>query len=132
MRLTYAGAPAGVGASCHYVGDKVGEGRMTLIESTPHERVAVRAEFIRPFAATDTIEFTLHPAAEGVAVTWAMSGQQSFVNRALSLFVSTDRIVGKHFEKGLAALKRVSEAEAAQLRADTINLSLDALVPPPE
>jgi hypothetical protein len=128
MRLTYTGAPAGVGASCYYVGDKVGEGRMTLIESTPHERVAIRAEFIKPVAATDTIEFTLRPAADGVAVTWAMSGQRSFVSKALSLFVSMDRIVGKHFERGLAALQRVSEAEA-QLRADTISLSLDVPMP---
>lgn len=114
MRKTYAGAPAGVGATFHYVSDKVGEGRMTLIESRPYERVAIRAEFIKPMAATNTIEFTLTPVPEGVSATWAMSGDQTFLGKAISLFVNMDRMVGTQFEQGLAELKEVSEAEATR------------------
>ena len=85
---------------------------MTLTEIDPHRRIAVRAEFIKPFAATNDVEFTLQPAANGVAVTWAMSGRNNFVGKAVALFVGMDRMVGGEFEKGLAQLKRVSEAEA--------------------
>lgn len=112
MRLTYGGAPAGVGASYHFVGPKLGEGRMTVTESAPNERVAVRAEFIKPMAATNRIEFTLRPVPEGVLVTWAMSGRNSFLAKAFSVFVDMDEMVGGKFEQGLVDLKRVSEEEA--------------------
>jgi uncharacterized protein YndB with AHSA1/START domain len=112
IRITHSGAPSGVGAAYHFAGKKAGEGRMTVTETTPNQRVAVRAEFIRPMAATHQVEFTLQPVAEGVAVTWAMSGKNSFVGKAVSLVMNMDRMVGGEFEKGLAGLKRVSEAEA--------------------
>jgi hypothetical protein len=112
IRLTFSGAPSGVGASYHFVGEKMGEGRMTLAEVRPNERVAVRGEFIKPFAGTHDIEFTLKPAAGGVAVTWAISGRNRFVGKAISLFIGTDRMIGGPFEQGLADLKRVAEDEA--------------------
>ena len=112
MTVTHAGAPMGVGASYHYVSDKVGEGRMTVTESTPHERVGVEARFIKPFAATNAIAFTVKPSAGGVTVTWEMRGDQTLVGKAISLFVKMDTMIGKDFEKGLADLKQLSEAEA--------------------
>src|SRR3712207_5444193 len=41
VKKSYSGAPSGVGASYHYVGDQVGEGRMTLTQATLNERVGV-------------------------------------------------------------------------------------------
>ena len=111
-RVTYAGADGSVGSSYHFAGKKMGEGRMTLTEIAPHERVLVEARFIKPFAATNTIEFTLTPAADGVRVTWSMYGKQTFLGKALSLFMSMDGMMGKEFEAGLAELKRVAEVEA--------------------
>jgi hypothetical protein len=109
MKKTFEGSPSGVGAAFHYVAPKAGEGRMTLIESEPNERVAIKAQFIKPFAATNEIEFTLRPASDGVAVTWAMTGRNSFVFKLFALFVNPDRLLGKSFEQGLADLKRVAE-----------------------
>lgn len=115
VRRSYVGAPSGVGAVYHYVGNgKVGEGRMTMTEVTPGERVAIKAEFIKPFAAINQTEFTLEPVAGGVSVTWAMSGRQPFMGKAISLVMNMDKVVGKEFETGLAELKRVSEAEATR------------------
>jgi uncharacterized protein YndB with AHSA1/START domain len=111
MKKTYEGA-GGVGASYHYVSPSAGEGRMTFTALQPHERVGIRAEFIKPFAATNQVEFTLRPAAGGVTVTWAMSGSNNFLGKAFSLFMNMDRMVGGQFEKGLADLKGLSEAEA--------------------
>lgn len=123
LKKTYEGAPSGVGASYHYVGNrKVGEGRMTVTESEPNDRVVIKAEFIRPMAATNRVEFTLKPVAGGVSVTWAMSGDQPFLGKAISLFVNMDRVVGAEFENGLVQLKRVSEEEAAR-RAGTAHES---------
>jgi uncharacterized protein YndB with AHSA1/START domain len=117
MKKTFEGTPAGVGAAYHYVSPSAGEGRMTFTDVRPHERIAIRAEFIKPFAATNDVEFTLKPAPRGVTVTWAMSGRNPFLGKAISLFVNMDRMVGGQFEHGLADLKRVSEAEAGTASA---------------
>jgi len=114
MKLTYLGAAAGVGAGYHYVSEQSGEGRMTVTESAPNQRVAVKAEFIKPFAATNQIEFTLAPAANGVAITWAMRGNNNFLGKAIGLFVNMDKMIGAQFEKGLADLKQVAEQEAGR------------------
>jgi hypothetical protein len=112
MTMTYSGPAAGAGASYHYVSKTAGEGRMTIIESTPNERVAVRAEFIKPFTATNRIDLTLEPTTSGVSITWAMSGPQPFLGKAISMFMSMERMVGSQFEKGLADLKRLAEDDA--------------------
>jgi hypothetical protein len=117
IQVTYEGAPEGVGASYHYTSEQAGEGRMTLVESIPGERVAVRAEFIKPFAATNDIEFTITPNAEGVSLTWTMSGDNNFIGKAISLFIDMDEMLGAEFEKGLVDLKRLSEEEAARRQA---------------
>lgn len=112
-RLTFSGPEAGVGSSYHFTGDRMGEGRMTIAELVPNRRVAIRAEFIKPMAATHRIEFTLEPVRGGTSLTWAMSGRNGFLGKAVSLFVGMDRMVGGEFEKGLADLKRISEAHPA-------------------
>lgn len=112
MQRTYGGPAAGVGSTYHYVSDKVGEGRMTIAALDPDRRVAVAAQFIKPFAANNDVEFTLAPAGEGTRVTWEIRGRNNFVSKAMSLVINMDKMIGGDFEKGLADLKRVSEDEA--------------------
>jgi uncharacterized protein YndB with AHSA1/START domain len=114
MKRTYAGPASGVGAVYSYAGNsKIGAGRMTVTDCRPAERLALRAEFLKPMTATNEIEFTLTPVVDGVAVTWAMSGAQKFVCKLFSLVMSADRMVGSTFENGLAQLKSVCEQKAA-------------------
>jgi uncharacterized protein YndB with AHSA1/START domain len=113
MVRTFEGPPSGVGAAYHFAGPKIGEGRMTFAAIEPDRRVEVTAQFIKPFSATNRIEFTVQPAPSGsVVVTWAISGRNTFVTRAFSVFVNMDKMMGRDFETGLADLKRISEAEA--------------------
>ncbi len=74
---------------------KVGEGRMTITESRPHELVRIRLEFVRPFAATNTAEFAFKPEGGRTAVTWSMYGHNNFVGRAIFLFVNMDKTAAK-------------------------------------
>src|SRR5215217_6975217 len=47
---TFSGPAAGAGARLAWVGNKqVGEGRMTITDSRPEERVIMRLEFFKPF-----------------------------------------------------------------------------------
>lgn len=120
MRTEQSGPAAGAGASYRWSGnDEVGEGRMTIIEAVPNQRVAIRLEFIRPFAAVNSSVFTLRPEGDGTRVTWSMSGDQNLVGKAFSLLRSNDAMIGPDFEKGLAALAPVVEHVAIESRAST-------------
>ena len=111
MKKSFEGAPAGVGAIYRWSGNhEVGEGRTTIIESRPHDLIRVKLEFVRPFAATNTAEFTFRPEGERTAVTWSLAGRNDFMGKAVGLFMNMDRMVGGDFEKGLARMKSVVEA----------------------
>ena len=111
-RKTYDGPSAGVGASFAWVGNvEVGEGRVTITHSRPSELVRARLDMIKPLAASNLVEFTLVPQGDHTVVTWSMVGRNGFVSKALGLVMNMDRMVGGQFEKGLANLKTVTEAE---------------------
>jgi uncharacterized protein YndB with AHSA1/START domain len=111
MKQTYEGVPAGVGAIYAWTGNnEVGEGRMTITESRPSDLVRVKLEFFKPFAATNTAEFTFKPEGNQTAVTWSMFGQNNFMAKAIHLFMNMDKMIGGQFEKGLASMKSVVEA----------------------
>jgi hypothetical protein len=68
-------------------------------------------EFIKPFAATNTVTFSFEDTTQGTKMTWVMDGRNGFVGKAFSLLVNMDKTVGGDFERGLAGLKVVAEAE---------------------
>jgi uncharacterized protein YndB with AHSA1/START domain len=111
MKTTYQGRDGEVGASYAWLGDdKVGEGRMTITGLTPPRRVVVRLEFLKPWKATNETSFDLAEEPGGTRVAWIMKGENTFMGKAMSLFMDMDRMVGGDFEKGLAALKGLAEA----------------------
>jgi uncharacterized protein YndB with AHSA1/START domain len=113
VKNSFEGPPAGKGATFSWAGNsKVGEGRMTIVESRPDELVRIKLEFLKPFAATSTAEFAFKPDGERTAVTWSMYGNNGFINRAVFLFVNMDKALGGEFEKGLASMKSAAEASA--------------------
>jgi hypothetical protein len=74
MKETYEGPTAGPSAVYTWAGNNnVGAGRMTLVENRPSERIRIALEFFRPFAATNTAEFTFRPEGNGTLVTWTLS-----------------------------------------------------------
>lgn len=110
MKRTFSGAEKGQGAVYAWAGNsKAGEGSMKIVETTPATRVTIALDFLKPFKASNTAEFTLLPRDGGTEVTWAMYGPSPFVTKIIHLFFSMDGMVGKDFEAGLANLKRLSE-----------------------
>ena len=111
MKQTYEGEPAGAGAVYKWSGNnEVGEGRMVLTESRPSDLIRIDLEFFKPFAATDTAEFTFRPEGNQTAVTWSISGEKNFIAKAVHLFMNMDKMIGGQFEKGLADMKSVVES----------------------
>jgi hypothetical protein len=112
MERTHTGPPSGPGATYAWKSEsgKVGQGRMTIEKSEAPTRVVVTLEFIKPFAATNTVTFSFDATAEGTKVTWAMDGRNGFMGKAFALLMNMDKTVGGDFERGLVALKAVAEA----------------------
>lgn len=111
MKQTYEGAPAGTGAIYSWAGNnEVGEGRMTITESRTNEMIGIKLEFLKPFAAVNTTEFSFAPEGNQTRVVWSMSGKNNFMAKAFDLFMNMDKMVGSDFEKGLRQMKSVVEA----------------------
>ena len=110
LKRQYEGPQAGTGAVYAWQGNKdVGEGRMIITESKPAERVRIKLEFFKPFAATNQAEFSFQPAGDSTTVTWSMTGQNNFLSKAICMFVNMDKMVGGMFEQGLTQMKTVVE-----------------------
>lgn len=115
MKKTYEGPATGAGAVYSWTGnDKVGEGRMTITDSRPGESVAIKLEFIKPFAAVCNTTFTFSPQGTATKVSWTMEGSNNFVAKAFTLFMNMDDMIGKDFEKGLAQLRTQAETAARE------------------
>lgn len=114
-KAIYEGEPSGKGAIFRWAGNnQVGEGRQTIIESRTNQLIQIKLEFLKPFKATNTAEFTFKPLGEQTLVRWSMAGDNNFVGKAMSLFMNCDKMVGDQFEKGLAQLNEVAKAKKAK------------------
>jgi Polyketide cyclase / dehydrase and lipid transport len=105
---TFEGPSAGKDAVMGWSGnDDVGEGRMTIVESKPAEAIRLKLDFVKPFEGTSDVNFAFTPAGDKTKVTWSISGEQSFIERAICLLmgVNMDSMIGGDYEKGLANLK---------------------------
>jgi uncharacterized protein YndB with AHSA1/START domain len=111
MTREYSGPTAGRGAVYRWKGNSdVGEGRMTITDIRPAEQIVIQLDFLEPMAATSITEFKLAPSGQGgTYVTWTMSGNHNFVGKAMTIFMSMDKMVGKDFEEGLANMKDIAE-----------------------
>ena len=111
MQTTYEGPASGVGAGYAWQGNKdVGKGNMRIVESVPGRKVGMNLEFIEPFASRARTDIDIAPEGGGSRVSWTMRGDNNFMSKLMSVFVSMDRMIGKDFEEGLANLKRVAES----------------------
>jgi Polyketide cyclase / dehydrase and lipid transport len=116
MKQAYEGAPVGPGASYTWAGNnEVGEGRMTIIESRPSELIRIKLEFFKPFAATNTAEFTFKPEGNQTIATWSMFGDKNFMAKAVHLFMNMDKMIGGQFDTGLASMKSIVEGTPPKL-----------------
>lgn len=111
LKRTYSGSPSGTGAVYEWQGNnKVGAGRMQIMEAVPPSRIMIKLDFFKPFEAHNTAEFILNSGRDSTNVTWAMYGPQPYMAKLMSLFMNMDRMVGTQFETGLTNLKHLSES----------------------
>ncbi|MYR06501.1 transcriptional regulator [Gordonia sp. SID5947] len=111
----HAGAANGVGAKYGWSGNrKAGKGTMEITDVTEPTRVAVAVAFEKPMKSTSTSVFTLAPRGAQTEITWTMTGPHSLFSRIAGPLGLFDKLIGKDFEKGLAALKYEAEIAHGQ------------------
>jgi uncharacterized protein YndB with AHSA1/START domain len=110
LKRSYSGAASGKGAVYGWEGNKnVGSGRMEITDSSAPSKIVIKLDFLKPFEAHNTAEFTMLPQGDATSVTWRMHGPASFVSKLMQVFMNLDNMVGKDFETGLANLKNLTE-----------------------
>lgn len=109
LKRSFAGGAAGVGATYAWESEVVGHGRMEIAEATPSD-VRIKIDFLKPFECHNVVDFTLRRQGDATVVRWAMHGPQPYFGKLVGLFMDMDRVVGRDFEQGLAALKTVAES----------------------
>ncbi|MBA3936141.1 MAG: SRPBCC family protein [Planctomycetes bacterium] len=113
MTRTISTPSHGPGATYAWHGNaKAGAGTMTISESAPSSRIAMRLVFTRPFRADNQVRFEVQPEGEGCRVSWIMEGRHGFMGKAMSMICDMDRMIGRDFEQGLANLDTVAHAAA--------------------
>jgi hypothetical protein len=110
LQRSYSGAASGKGAVYEWNGNKnVGTGRMEILEAPAPGKVVIKLDFLKPFEAHNTAEFTLLPRGDTTNVTWLMHGPAPLLSKVMQVFINMDNMVGKDFATGLANLKRITE-----------------------
>ncbi|MFM9975928.1 MAG: SRPBCC family protein [Beijerinckiaceae bacterium] len=100
----------GIGAYQEWKGNnKVGEGRMEIVESAALSRIVYRLDFLRPMKAQNRAVFTLTDTGGATEVTWEMDGPSPLLSKIMDTLMNMDKMIGRDFENGLANLKKLSE-----------------------
>lgn len=119
MKKSLSETTVGQGARYAWEGNsEVGSGTMTIRDSERPTRVTLDLAFQTPFEAENVVQLSVTPQGPGCEVSWALSGNNDFMGKAFSLFMDMDDMVGKDFERGLAKLKAVTEADEKRIAAE--------------
>jgi uncharacterized protein YndB with AHSA1/START domain len=110
MTRSFSGAESGRGAVYAWEGNKnVGSGRMEILDASTPSKITIKLDFLKPFEAHNTAEFTMLPQGDATSVNWVMHGPAPFLSKMMQVFMSMDKMIGKDFEAGLANLKGIAE-----------------------
>ncbi|MDQ2089632.1 SRPBCC family protein [Marimonas arenosa] len=110
VRLAWSGPDNGIGNRLDWRSDhpKVGSGTQIITESVAGKRVTTDLDFGQMGGAQ--ADYTLEPAGTGTLITWHFTTDLGMNPLRRWLGLMMDRWVGTDFERGLADLKRMAEA----------------------
>ena len=113
VEITFTGPTDGVGQTMHWQSDNpnVGSGAQSITRLEPDSEVETALDFGDQGMATAIIE--LDPDETGTEVIWSFTTDLGFNPIARYFGLMFGEWIGGDYEKGLAKLKTVAEAEAA-------------------
>ena len=112
MKRTFSGAEHGKGSVYEWDGNsEAGAGRLEIVEAAEPSKLVLSLDFTRPMETRNMVEYMLRPEGDATNVNWSMHGPMPFVSKVMCVFFDMDEMVGGMFEKGLADLKTLAEAD---------------------
>lgn len=103
------GPVAAVGSKWAWDGKELGKGSLTIQEVEKDHSVHSKLVIIAPMASTADDHMRLEATANGTKITWTNTGSLDYpLGRYVGLMIQG--MLGPQYEKGLANLKRVTEA----------------------
>ncbi len=121
--ISISGPPRGAGASIAWDGHIIGQGRQTIVESIPYERVGIQIEFADQAPAKAT--FTVSTGDDMTRVAWLQEIDYGFNLGGRYLGLIQDSIFGPEQEKGLGRLKQLAESLP---KADFSDIEIEHIV----
>ena len=121
--IDIGGPPRGTGASIAWDGPIIGQGRQTIVESVPYERIAIRFEFADQAPATTVFELSTGDGMTNVVCLHEIDHGFNLGGRYLGLL--QDSIIGPELQDGLQHLKELAESLP---RADFSDIEIERLV----
>lgn len=113
-KVSFEGPDSGQGAAMSWAGnEKVGKGKMWIVESRPNDAVKLKADWVEPYEGSSNSEFAFKGEGEKTEVSWTMSSQHNFLEKAMCLIMNGKKMIGDDMEKGLAQMKASAETGPA-------------------
>jgi len=106
-QVDISGPPRGIGARIAWNGQIIGQGRQSIVESVPHERISTRLNPGKRHPATDV--FSLARENGMTRLSWRHEREFGFQLAGRYYGLALERIVGPEQEQGLTALKSLAE-----------------------
>lgn len=111
MKKTFHGIDGTVGAKMDFEGNsEAGSDSLELLKVMPNHFVDIKLIMSEPMRAENFITYKLIPEAGRTRFVWTMAGDGGFIGKLMSVLIDCDAMIGGQFEKGIANLKRVVEA----------------------
>jgi len=103
------GAPGKPGHKQSWDGKKIGSGHMKLAEVIPGQRLDYELFFVKPWKSQSKATFEFGQEGQATWVSWSMEGTLPIFLFFLKKKMSA--MVGRDYERGLAMLRELMEAE---------------------
>lgn len=108
---THTTQVTGVGLDSYmtWKGKNSGEGKMTIAEVKINHKIKINMEFYAPMKGEGVVYWIVVPTPDGNAeMKWTFDQDMPYFQRYFGLFM--DKMMGKHFERGLATYKTIVES----------------------
>ena len=110
MKVTYSSNnPVGKGSYYSWMGEKSGEGKLTILEEVPNQSIKTQLDF--KGMGTSYGKWKFEETGNGTKVTWGFDSELSGFTKWMGL--TMDSFLGGQFEEGLAEIKKLAESMPA-------------------
>ena len=90
-----------------WVGDRTGEGKMSVIDEEPNQSVDYDLEFLKPWKSKAKVRFETKPEGSGTKVTWFMDSSLPFFLFWMKKMMTN--MLNSDYDRGLNMLKEYVE-----------------------